>query len=80
LSLIAQPALAQQSSDLAIAIATVLLSQLDDIGGKPLLIVATARDFALRRAVLPERRTGATLGNMQLRAHLLNAGAATRGA
>jgi hypothetical protein len=34
----------------------------------------------LRRAVLPERRTGATLGDMQLRSHLLNAGTATRGA
>jgi hypothetical protein len=57
-----------------------LPSQRDDIGRQPLLIVATARDFALRRAVLPERRTGATLGNMQLCADLLNAGAATRGA
>src|SRR5262245_11098239 len=36
--------------------------------------------IALRRAVLPERRTGATLGHMQLRSHLLNAGTATRGA
>src|SRR5262249_11770277 len=26
------------------------------------------------RAMLPERRTGATLGDMQLRSHLLNAG------
>ena len=40
--------LAQQSSDLAIAIATVLPGQLDDIGRQPFLIVATARDFALR--------------------------------
>jgi hypothetical protein len=42
--------------------------------------ITTVRDLALRRAMLPERRTGATLGNMQLRSHLLNAGAATRGA
>jgi hypothetical protein len=56
-----------------------LSGQLDDIGREPFLIVSTARDFALRRAVLPERRTGATLGNKQLRADLLNAGAATRG-
>jgi len=34
----------------------------------------------LRRAMLSERRTGATLGDMQLRSHLLNAGTATRGA
>jgi len=29
--------------------------------------------------MLPERRTGAALGNMQLRSHLLDAGTATRG-
>jgi len=33
-----------------------------------------------RRAMLPERRTGAMLGDRQLRSHLLNAGTATRGA
>jgi hypothetical protein len=31
-------------------------------------------------ALLPERRTRATLGDMQLRSDLLNAGTATRGA
>jgi hypothetical protein len=33
-------------------------------------------------SMLPERRTGATLGDVQLRSHLLklNAGTATRGA
>jgi hypothetical protein len=30
--------------------------------------------------MLPERRTGAALGNMQLDSHLLDAGTATRGA
>jgi hypothetical protein len=30
--------------------------------------------------LLPMRRTGATLGDMQLRSDLLNAGTATRGA
>ena len=48
--------------------------------GETLLVVTTARDLALRRAMLPERRTGAMLGDMQLRSHLLNAGTATRGA
>ena len=43
-------------------------------------VLTAARDLALRRAMLPERRTGATLGNVQLRSHLLNAGTATRGA
>src|SRR5262245_34684711 len=72
--------LAQQFGDLAIAIAAVLPSKLDNIGGETLLVLTTARDLALRRAMLPERRTGATLGDMQLRSHLLNAGTATRGA
>src|SRR5215469_3327590 len=72
--------LAQQFCDLAIAIAAVLPGKLDNIGGETLLVVTTARDLALRRAMLPERRTGATLGDVQLRSHLLNAGTATRGA
>jgi len=72
--------LTKQPGDLAIAVAAVLSSQLDDIGREPFLILTTTRDFALRRAVLPERRTGAALGNMQLRSDLLNAGSTTRGA
>src|SRR5262249_23576086 len=58
--------LAQQFGDLAIAIAAVLPSKLDNIGGETLLVLTTARDLALCRAMLPERRTGATLGDMQL--------------
>ena len=72
--------LAQQSCDLAIAVAAVLPGKLDNIGRQTLLVVTAARDLALRRAMLPERRTGATLGDMQLRSNLLNAGTATRGA
>ena len=72
--------LAQQPCDLAIAVAAVLLGKLDNIGGETLLVLTTAQDLALRRAMLPERRTGATLGDMQLRSDLLNAGTATRGA
>jgi hypothetical protein len=72
--------LAQQFGDLAVAIAAVLPSKLDNIGGETLLVLTTARDLALCRAMLPERRTGATRGDMQLRSHLLNAGTATRGA
>src|SRR5262249_44692435 len=72
--------LAQQPCHLAIAVAAVLLGKLDNIGRQTLLVLTAARDLALRRAMLPERRTGATLGDMQLRSHLLNAGTATRGA
>ena len=72
--------LAQELGDLAIAIAAVLPGKLDNIGGETLLVVTTTRDLALCRAMLPERPTGATLGDMQLRSDLLNTGAATRGA
>src|SRR5262249_50290251 len=65
--------LAQELGDLAIAIAAVLPGKLDNIGGETLLVLTTARDLALCRAMLPERRTGATLGDMQLRSDLLNA-------
>src|SRR6476620_1157474 len=70
----------QELGDLAIAIAAVLPGKLDNIGCETLLVVTTARDLALRRAMLPERRTAATLGDMQLRSDVLNAGTATRGA
>ena len=63
--------LAQERGDLAVAVAAVLPGKLDNIGGETLLVVTTARDLALRRAMLPERRTGATLGDMQLRSDLL---------
>jgi hypothetical protein len=71
---------AQQLGDLAIAIAAILAGQLDDVGGQPLFIVTASRDLALCRAMLAERRTGATLGDPQLPSNMLNAGAATRGA
>jgi hypothetical protein len=48
-----------------LAIAAVLPGKLDNIGCETLLVVTTVRDLALRRAMLPERRTGATLGDMQ---------------
>src|SRR6185436_13254862 len=54
--------LPQQFGDLAIAVAAVLPGKLDNIGRETLLVVTTARDLALCRAMLPERRTGATLG------------------
>ena len=70
---------AQQLGNLAVAIAPVLPSKLDDVGAEPLL-VSTTRDLALRRAMLAERRAGATLGYTQFSANLLDANPATRGA
>ena len=72
--------ISQQCGDLAIAVAAILPGQLDDVGGQLLFVVTAPRDLALRRAVLPERRTNAALGDMQMRTDMLNAGATTRGA
>ena len=71
---------AQQIGDLAIAIAAILPSQLDDVGRQLLFVLTAPRDLALRRAMLPESRTGTALGNRQHASNVLDAGAATRGA
>jgi len=72
--------LLQQPGDLAITVATVLPGQCDEIGRQLLFVITAPRYPALRRAVLPERRTGAALGDMHDLADLLDTGAATRGA
>jgi hypothetical protein len=55
-----------------------LPGKLDDVGRQPLLVIAALRCLALRRAVLTERRTGATLGYTKLTTNMFDAGAATR--
>ena len=72
--------LAQQGSDLTVAVAAILARQLNYIGRQSFGIFSAPRGFALRRAVLPERRTGATLGDMQMLSDMLDAGTTTRGA
>jgi len=72
------PGITQQGRDLAVAIAAVLPGEFDDVGRQPLLVVAALRRLALRRAMLPERRTGATLGNANNMTNMLDAGTPTR--
>ena len=72
--------LLQQPGDLAIAVAAVLPGQCDGVGGQPFLVISAPRYLALRRAVLPERRAGATLGDVQIPSDMLDAGATARGA
>ena len=78
LSFTSQPAVAQQRCDLAVAVAAILPGKLDDVGRQPLLVVAALRHLALRRAMLAERRTGATLGDAKLTTNMLDAGTPTR--
>ena len=70
----------QQLSDLTISIPAVEPGQFDDVGRQPVLVIATPRDLALCRAMLAERRTGATLGNAKFSSNMLDTGTATRGA
>jgi hypothetical protein len=55
-----------------------LPGKLDDVGRQPVLVVTALRYLALRRAMLAERRTGATLGAAKLTTNMLDAGAPTR--
>ena len=79
--IIDQPArMAQQRRDLAIAVAAVLTSKLDDISGQTLFIISPRWRLALRRAMLPERFTGAALGDVKLTSDMLDANSSARGA
>src|SRR6478752_5260699 len=51
----------QQRCNLAIAIASVLASQCDNVGGQPLFVVPAPRRLARCRAMLSKHRTGAAL-------------------
>ena len=70
----------QQRRDLAVAVAAVLPGKLDNVGGQLFFIFMAPRYPALCRAMLPERRAGATLGDMQMMSDMLDTGTATRGA
>lgn len=63
----------QQRGDLAIAVAAILTGKIDDISGQPFFVVAPRWRLALRRAILSERRTGATLGDAKLTSDMLDA-------
>ena len=71
---------AQELRDLAIAVAAVLPRQSDHVGSQPLLVFRAPRHLALRRAMLPERRTGATLGHLQHRPNMVDHCTPARGA
>jgi len=57
-----------------------LPGQLDHVGCQPFGVLSAPRNLALRRAMLPERRTGAALGDVQMLTNMLDAGAPARGA
>ena len=54
---------AQQLGDLAIAVAAILPGQIDGVGRQKLCVLTALLSLTLCRAMLPERRTGAALGD-----------------
>jgi len=70
--------LPQQCRDPAIAVATVLPSQLDYVGSEPILIFTALRYFALGRAVLTECAAGPALTYAKGLPHTINTQATTR--
>jgi hypothetical protein len=74
-----QPArIPQQRRDLAVTVAAIETGEFNNIGGQPLFVFLAPRYPALCRAMLPERRAGATLGDMQMMSRMLDTGSATR--
>ena len=76
-----QPArVPQQRRDLAVAVTAIATGEFNNIGGQPFFVFTAPRGPPLCRAMLPERRTSATLGDMQFMSDMLDTGTATRGA
>ena len=71
--------MAQQRRYLAIAVAPILASQFDNVGGQTLFVVAPRRRFTLRRTILPERRASTALGDVKLTSNMIDANAAAGG-
>jgi hypothetical protein len=74
------PRAAQQRRHSAIAIASVLLGQFDDIFGQRLLIISPARHDALRRSMLPEHAAYPPLGRRQQSPDMIDTTPPPRGA
>ena len=70
----------QQRGDLAIAVAAILTRKFDQIGHQAVFVFPAPRQLALCRAILAERRTGATLGDRQHLPDMVDTGPAPRGA
>ena len=72
--------IAQQGRDAAIAVAAVLTGQLDHVRNQTVLVVTTARDAALGRAMLPKHPASAALRDPETVADMIDALAPARGA
>lgn len=70
----------QKLRDLPAAVAAILASEFDNVGGQSFFVISPRRRPPLRRTVLSEYPANPALGQLQLRSDVINAGAAARGA
>ncbi len=63
-----------QLRDLAIALAPILASEFDDVGGQTLFIFSPPRNAPLRRTMLPEHPANPAFGHARLNANVVDAG------
>jgi hypothetical protein len=70
----------QQRCDLPVAVAAVLLGDLNDVCGQPYFVILTPRRLTLGRAMLSGHTANPALGHSQLRDGLVDADAASYGA
>lgn len=72
--------LTQKGRDAPIAVAPVLRGERDDVGGKRLLVEASARHLSLGRAVLAKHTAGEPLRDAELLPDVIDTGTAAGGA
>src|SRR3546814_10376280 len=70
------------SSDLAVAVSTILLRQCYDILRQRLFVIRPARHLALRRSMRPQNPTYPSLGHLdrQISSYLIDTAPSSRGA
>ena len=72
--------LVQHRGDAAIAVAAILESKRDDVGGQGRLVIRGRRDLALRGSMLPENPACPPFGHAKLINHMIHTGTAACGA
>ena len=70
----------KQGGDAAVAVASILAGERDDISGQRLFISPPARHFPLCGAMLPKHAASEALRHLELLPNVLDAGAAAGGA
>ena len=69
----------QELRDIPVAVAAILASEFDDVGGQSLFVISPRRRPPLRRSMLSEYAANPAFGQLQLRSDVIDAGASTRG-